>query len=286
MTQFDDFQYNPPPSSSSNGSPRWQSIAIVVGGVALVTAAIVAVYLINRGPTETVPSEAQFVIEPPPSEIGVTEPSDPEPDGPETVNLPALDESDGFVRDLVSTLSAHPTLVAWFATEELIRTFVVVVENIAEGQTPARHLGDLSLKEPFRTAGDRQQLVINPLSYARYDLIADAFNSVHIEGAVQLYEQLRPLLDDAYRDLGHPDGDFRQALAQAVRQIVEVPIVDGEIALVSRTVAFQFADVSLERLAPVQRQALRMGSRNLRLVQQKLHELSSALGLEASVTVG
>ncbi len=285
MTQFDDFQYNTPPSPSPSGSPRWQSIAIVVGGVALVTAAIVAVYLINRGPTETVPPEAQSVIESTPSEIGVTEP-DPGPDVPETVNLPALDESDGFVRELVSTLSAHPTLVAWLATDELIRTFVVVVENIAEGQTPARHLGDLSLKEPFRTAGDRQQLVIDPQSYARYDLIADAFNSVHVEGAVQLYEELKPLLDEAYRNLGHPDGDFHQALAQAVRQIVEVPIVDGEIALVSRTVAFQFADVSLERLTPVQRQALRMGSRNLRLVQQKLHELSSALGLEPSVTVG
>ena len=285
MTQFDDFQYNPPPSESSNGSPRWQSVAIVVGGVALVAAAIVAVYLVNRGPNETVPAEAQSVIEPTPPDIRVTEP-DPEPDVPETVNLPALDESDGFIRELVSTLSAHPTLVAWLATDELIRTFVVVVENIAEGQTPARHLGGLSLKEPFGTAGDRQQLVIDPRSYARYDLIADAFNSVHVEGAAQSYEQLKPLLDEAYRNLGHPDGDFHQALTQAVRQIVEVPIVDGEIALVSRTVAFQFADLSLERLAPVQRQAIRMGSRNLRLVQQKLHELSSALGLEPSVTVG
>ncbi|MAM83495.1 MAG: DUF3014 domain-containing protein [Acidobacteriota bacterium] len=280
MNEFSDFQFDPAPSPPPSGPPRWQYTAVVMGGVALLAAAIVAVYLMQRGPAETVPIEASPVVE-------VTPPVDvPEiVDDVEPIELPELDESDSFVRDLVSALSAHPTLVTWIATDDLLRTFVVVVENMAEGQTPARHLGNLSPREPFSVTGSRQRPVVNPQSYVRYDLIADAFDSVNVESAVQLYAQLEPLLDDAFRDLGHPGGGFRQTLARAVREILDTPIVEGELVLVSRTVAFQFADASLEALAPVQRQALRMGPRNLRLVQQKLQELSVALMLFSGQTI-
>ncbi|HJO38515.1 MAG: DUF3014 domain-containing protein [Vicinamibacterales bacterium] len=281
MTELGDFQFDPEPVPTPGGPPRWQSTAIVVGGVALLAAAILAVYLVRRSPTEMVPAEAPPVAEAAPDEsVDATEEILDETDEVELIDLPPLDESDSLVRDLIATLSAHPTFVAWMATEDLIRTFVVVIENVADGQTPARHLGNLSPREPFRTAGGRQRSVIDPRSYERYDLIADAFDSLDVAGATQLLVQLEPLLDDAYRDLGHPDGAFRPVLARAVREILEAPIVDGEIAVVSRSVVFEFVDPSLEALTPVQHQALRMGPRNLRLVQRKLRDLSDALGLD------
>lgn len=150
---------------------------------------------------------------------------------------------------------------------------------MAEGATPARHLGTLSPREPFLTAGGRRRPVVDPRSYARYDVIADAFDSVDLAGGTRLYTQLEPLLAEAYQDLGHPEASFREALGRAVRQILDTPVIDREIALVSRSVAYEYADASLETLTPVQRQALRMGPRNLRLVQRKLRELADGVGL-------
>jgi len=63
---------------------------------------------------------------------------------PIPVTLPSLDESDPFVRTLIAALSSYPSqLTAWLATKGLVRNFVVVVTNIADGSTPAPHLGRL-----------------------------------------------------------------------------------------------------------------------------------------------
>ncbi len=277
-TELGEFQFEPAPGPPQGGPPRWQYAAVVVGGLALVVAAAVAVYLVRRGPAEPVPAEAPSVTESTPIDEPI-EATEELLDDVEPLDLPPLDQSDGFVRDFVAALSAHPTFVAWIATDDLIRTFAVIVDNMAEGQTPARHLGNLSPREPFMTTGGRQRPAIDPRSYARYDVIADAFSSVDIEGTAQLYGQLEPLLDTAYRDLGHPDADFDTALNRAVRRILDTPVVEQEIALVSRSVAFEFTDPALQVLAPVQQQALRMGPRNLRLVQRTLRELADALGL-------
>ena len=279
MTELGEFQFEPEPVPPHGGPPRWQYAAVVVGGLALVAAAAVAVYLVRRESVDPVPPAAPPVADAAP----IAEPVDATEevlDNVEPVDLPGLDASDRLVRDLVAALSAHPAFVAWIATDDLIRTFAVVVDNMAEGQTPARHLGNLSPREPFLVSGGRQRPVIDPRSYARYDVIADAFSSLDVDGATQLYTQLEPLLDEAYRDLGHPDAGFDAAMSRAVRRILETPVVEQEVALVSRSVAFEFTDPALQSLAPVQRQALRMGPRNLRLVQRTLRELAGALELD------
>ncbi len=45
---------------------------------------------------------------------------------------------------------------------------------------------------------------------------------------------------------------------------------------------YEFADPDLAELAPAQKQFLRMGPRNMRLVQAKLRAVAPRLGLRAS----
>ncbi|HEY6360522.1 MAG TPA: hypothetical protein VIX63_05430, partial [Vicinamibacterales bacterium] len=73
---------------------------------------------------------------------------------PAAIDLPPLDKSDDLVRRLVAALSSHPRIGAWLATDNLIRTFTVAVENIANGATPARHLRVLRPAGPFRVVAD------------------------------------------------------------------------------------------------------------------------------------
>ena len=51
------------------------------------------------------------------------------------------------------------------------------------------------------------------------------------------------------------------------------------MALRATSVTFQFADPELEALSPAQKHLLRMGPRNMRLVQHKMREFARAAGL-------
>src|SRR5262245_60210542 len=67
----------------------------------------------------------------------------------EAIALPALDASDALVRSLVQMLSSNPTVASWLATNGLIRNFVLVTANLADGTTPARHLKSLRPSSTF-----------------------------------------------------------------------------------------------------------------------------------------
>lgn len=285
MTDLGDYQLDRTPGAGGFGPERWR---IVVIGVAIVlSGAMVAYYFTRRQPTEPAPPSSASVTDVPADEESVAA-TEERVDELDPIDLPTLDVSDTLVRELISTLSAHPTFAAWIATDDLVRTFVVAVDNMSEGDTPAQHLKVLAPQNPFRVSGGSGRMVIDPRSYARYDLIVDAFDSLDVAGTAELYQQLEPLMDEAYRDLGYPDGHFADAMARAIEYLARTPVVDGEIALVSHTVAYEFADETLESLSPVQRQALRMGPRNLRLVKRKLLDLTRALGLPmpAATVVG
>jgi hypothetical protein len=218
--------------------------------------------------------------------VPATEVSSPQTAAPvsgrevEAIDLPPLDDTDPLVRELARGLSAHPRLAAWLATRGLIRNFTVVVENTSNGDTPARHLRILAPSAPFRAVERGGFFVVDPRSYQRYNDLADAAASLDTKGTVKLYETLRPRIDEAYRELGHQE-PFDEALETAITMLLRAPAVDGEIRLESAGALYQYSDEDLEGLTDAQRQFLRMGPRNVRLIQGKLGEIALALGIPA-----
>jgi hypothetical protein len=206
-------------------------------------------------------------------------PSTPLPEAGETIDLPPIDESDPVVRELVSQLSSHPTVAAWLTTDHLLRNFTVSLENVANGRTPAAQLGKIRPVGPFLVREENGNLYIDPKSYRRYDKYADAVAALDARGTARLYATLKPRLVDAYRELGHPDGNVDQATQKALIELLKTPVIEGDIALVSKSVAYEFKDPRLQSLSPVQRQFLRMGPRNVRLIQGKLREIAPHLGI-------
>jgi hypothetical protein len=196
------------------------------------------------------------------------------------IDLPPLAESDAVVRQLVGQLSAHPRVAAWLATDQLIRNFTVVTVNIAAGRSPARQLGPVRPTGAFVVQESGGVLAIDPRSYRRYDDYADAVAALDAKGTAQLYATLKPRINDAYAELGVGEGDFDQALERAFIELLATPVVDGPVPLSSKSVSFEFADERLQGLSSAQRQLLRMGPRNVRLVQDKLRELAPLLGMD------
>lgn len=197
----------------------------------------------------------------------------------EMIDLPPLGESDAVARKLARALSSHPKFLAWLATDGVIRTFVVVVDNIASGDTPARHLRFMAPGGRFRVAGREERPYIDPRSYERYNTIADVVASLDAQGCARAYRMIKPLAVAAYKELGHPDGRLDEALAQAIRLLLQTPVAEGQVALTPRIITYAYADDRLEDLNGAQKHLLRMGPRNVRLVQSKLREIASALGV-------
>jgi phosphoglycolate phosphatase-like HAD superfamily hydrolase len=243
--------------------------------VLLVAAVIVTGYLVFR------PRQAQAPAAPPAESAQTGAPAatalGAESEG---VILPPLDESDEAVRKLVRRLSTQPSVVAWLATSSLIRTFTVVVSNIATGERAARHLPALRPKAPFQVDTRGSTLVIDERSYARYLPLATAASSVDPDAAARLYSTLKPRIEEAYRDLGYPDTPFDATLERAITLLLATPVPTApvRVAVLGGT-SYRFADPALEALTPTQKLLIRFGPDNQRAVQASLRRIALALGI-------
>ena len=197
----------------------------------------------------------------------------------EQITLPPLGESDALVRELVRKITSHPQALAWLTTTGLIRNFTAVVANVAEGTSPAGHLRVLRLSSPFQVVERSGGIFIDPRSYDRYDGVAAAAASIDPPGASRLYATLKPRIEEAYSELGVQPASFDLALERAVVALLQVPTVDGPVRLYPKGIGYRFADPNLEQLTPAQKQLLRAGPRNVRIVQSALRQLAIALGI-------
>jgi Protein of unknown function (DUF3014) len=254
------------------GGFRWGIVAIVV---ILAGLAAAAYFLFWRQP-QPKPAEVRAQTEQAVAPAATTKPL-PEPG--DHIDLPPLEQTDPVVRDLVGRLSQHPKVLAWLATDQLIRNFTVTVFNMAGGQNPSQHLARFRPRDKFQIVERGSQISIDPRSYRRYDAYADAVAGLDARGAARLYATLKPRIQDSYRELGQPDGNFDPVMERAIVELLKTPVIDGDVALASKSVAYEFADPRLQSLSPVQRQFLRMGPRNVRLIQAKLREIAPMLGI-------
>ena len=187
--------------------------------------------------------------------------------------LPHLDESDQLVRDSVITLSRHEGINAWLAPNELVRKFVAVADNIARGQVAREPIGYLAPEGSFLVVPiDDQSYTLDPVSYRRFDVFTEIVISFDTRRSVELLEFLNPLFQKAYGELGYGEAAFDDVLVTALDNLLETPVLEAPIRLKRPVVMFEFEDPDLESLNPVQKQLIRMGPRNTRLLQMKIRE--------------
>jgi hypothetical protein len=252
--------------------PRTRMLWIALGVLAAL-AAVAAIIVVFRGPT--VSPVAEETAAPAAAEsaapLGTAVPP---------IELPPLDATDAIVRQLVGTLSSHPRIASWLATDGLIRSFTVVMANTAEGRTPAARLTVLRPAGPFRVMERGEDLVVDPASYARYDSLASAVASLDPANAARVFTQLKPRIQDAYGELGLSEPLDRN-VERAIRQVLQTPILEGPVRVEPKGIGYGYADERLESLTPVQKQLLRLGPDNLRIVQRQVRAIAIELGIPA-----
>jgi hypothetical protein len=258
-----------PPPPPTRPARVWVAVAllIAVAGAAAYVAFVWRPRPAPRQPASSAPAAAAAAV---PSSLGGRG---------DNIALPPLDASDTLVRTLVQALTESPAVVAWLPTSGLIRNFTVVVANIAEGVTPAKHLKVLRPSSAFRIVERDGNAYVDPRSYDRYAVIADAIASVDPAGAARLYATLKPRIEEAHRDLGAPDQSFDRTLERAIVALLDTPAVDASARLKPKGIGYAYADERLESLTAAQKQLLRMGPRNVRIIKARLRDLALALGI-------
>jgi len=256
---------------------RFSRLFLVAGAVLTVMiSGVVGILWFASGITSPEPEVvAAEVI---PTRIPITLPT-PSAPRPAALSGADRDSTDDLFRSLVAGLSSHPKLTAWLVTDGIVRRFVAAVESVAGGYSPRDELDFMRPTHPFLVRpGDPGTLVIASGSYRRYSLAADVVESIDTVGAVRLFRELEPLLDEAHRGVSWGDSNFEYSLREAVTHLLEVPVPGGQLAVERRMLTYAFSDPAIERLSDAQRQLLRMGPENARKVQAKLRELADAFG--------
>jgi hypothetical protein len=223
---------------------------------------------------------------PPPVVAQVPDAGSPPPQGPLSVA-----ESDAKVREWVGPLSQDPELAKWLALEGLLQRFTTAVTNIADGESPRMVLSFLAPTESFKVVetplktpkGKPRQVktTIDPKSYERYDAVARVMDSLDVAGARHAWVDLKPLVERVYAEIAPPGRTFAQTLNQAIQHLLAVPVPQGDVEVVPKGNLYTYADPKLEGLSQAQKHLLRMGPKNMQIVQRQLTALHTALSLPA-----
>ena len=277
MPSIDDYQLRadgegPPPPDDTSRSGIWVVVAAL-----LVIAAIVAAVVIFRPSIE--PEEGTTAsAEPSPAPVQ-EERLPPLGSEGDAVDLPPLDLTDPVVREILSALSSRPEMVRWLATDNLLRSGVAAIDNVARGRTPATHFRAVAPGEKFSTEGTAGQLTTSARAHARYDGITETIASLDADGLSKAYATLRPRMIEAYRELGYPEGDVDAAVQRAIVHLLQTPEIAPDAAVEPAALQYKYSDPRIEGLSAAQKQLLRMGPENVRRIKAKLREIAVALGI-------
>ena len=194
------------------------------------------------------------------------------------VQLPTLNNSDTFVFEGLRAMQNGASVLRLLAQDQIVRKFVVFVENISRGEFPQTGLPYKALGEEMPVSNiDENFFVMEDSAHARFDEIVQTFVSLDTDAAITLYRTLSPLFQQAYAEIGFRNVSFDETLRLSINNIVRTTNMEGPYQLVKPSVMYLYADASIENLQEVHKQLLRIGPDNTIILKAKLREFASQL---------
>ncbi len=192
-------------------------------------------------------------------------------------SLPKLDVSDALLRQDLVRLIGREAFDALVYPSTLVRRIVATVDNLPRRTAPRRVMPLNPVPGAFKVSGQGDQTEIAADNSARYAPHVRALESVDAAALVAAYLHAYPLFQQAYRELGFPDGYFNDRLVAALEDMLAAPDIDAPVKLLRPKILYEYVDPALETASAGQKIMIRMGADNARRVKAKLREIRQAL---------
>lgn len=231
--------------------------------------------VVREEPAPIIETPAPLPVERPPIDTALI--PTPDPIG-EVVDLPPLNTSDPFVMERVTGMESGDTLTNFIATEDVVRRFVVFAENVSDGSLPQLDYPVRRLPQAMAVRElDENLYEMQPISYQRFTPIVDAVAAMEPEQGMAMYRVLKPLLQEAYAEIGFPNRNFDDVVVKAIDEILTARTAEGPFQLVKPKVMYVYADAEVESMSPVEKQLLRMGPENAKKLKAALERYKELL---------
>ncbi len=191
--------------------------------------------------------------------------------------LPALGESDPFTSDLLIQLFGEPAWKQLLTPQHFIQRLVLIIDALPREDLPMQHLPVRSPPGSFLTAGKPGAEIIATENFGRYAPYVALAEAVPPQRLADAYLRIYPLLEQAYRELGHPQTYFHDRVIEVLDHLLATPRVKGPIPVVEHINRYHYADPQLESLSAGRKILLRMGPDNARRVKKVLQQLRNLL---------
>ncbi|MBB3168225.1 DUF3014 domain-containing protein [Simiduia aestuariiviva] len=191
--------------------------------------------------------------------------------------IPAAVSIDASHEVIVAVLNnVSPTLIQWMVSEELLRKWVILIDQIADGTLSTKHLPIAYEMAPFAINGTKELAQISPENYSRATPLVAAFTKIEPEILVAYYRLWQPLLEKAYGELGK-GGNFDDRVMQALRQLQSVPVAPLNADIQARPVMYKYVEPSLEKAPALHKWMWRLGPKNQSDIKSYLTQVKLAL---------
>ena len=191
--------------------------------------------------------------------------------------LPDLANSDPPLRDALTQLAGADAVKAYLVPEDLIRRIVVTVDNLPRQKIAVDKRPTNAIGGSFAANGDELHATLNQQNFERYKPLVAVISKLDMQQLGAVYIHFYPLFQQAYQNLGYPNGYFNDRLVEVIDAMLATPEPKGPIQLVRPNVMYTFTDPALEARPAGQKLLIRMGPENAQAVKAKLTELRAAV---------
>lgn len=191
--------------------------------------------------------------------------------------LPELAGSDAAVANSAESIFGAAAIAQWLVPDQIVKHVVVTLDNLPRKKFAERQKPIKAVPGRFIVEGTDEKRTIGADNAARYASMVQLVQSLDMSRVGAEYFRLYPLFQEAYKDLGYPDGYFNDRLVTVIDDLLAAPEVSGPIAVVQPNVMYEYADPALENLSAGQKAMIRLGPGNAATIKKKLQELRAVV---------
>jgi hypothetical protein len=186
--------------------------------------------------------------------------------------LPPLAESDKAMLTALSSVAGADALDKIVVRDDLVRRIVATVDNLPRQKVAQQVMPVKPAPGWLSTHASSNSIAVNPDNSLRYAAYMRVVQNTDPQKLAAVYLRTYPLFQQAYRELGYPNGYFNDRLVETIDDLLAAPNAGASVRLTQPKVLYEYADSELEQRSAGQKIMMRIGAENEAIVKAKLRE--------------